>query len=236
MNLIKIRSACKLADAILAEVVGNLRRGKSEMEVAAEIRKLAKTKTDGLAFPPIVAFGKNSAEPHHSPTGRKLKIGDIVKIDLGFRVGGFCSDLTRTFFTAEPTDFQRKIYETVLAAQKLGIRKTRSGITGKDLDAFARNFFESVTFPPFAKGGQGGFAKNFVHSLGHGVGRRIHQNPKIGPKSKSTLKLGDVLTIEPGLYFKNRFGIRIEDTVSVGKNGAELLTHFPKKLKILKIG
>ena len=224
LSFTKIRASCQLADEILAEVVGNLRRGKSELEVAAEIRKLAKAKTDGLAFPPIVAFGRNSARPHHSPTERRLKIGDVVKIDLGFRVEGFCSDLTRTFFTAEPTDFQRKVYETVLAAQKLGIRKTKIGISGKDLDAFARGFLAEK-----------GFGKNFVHSLGHGIGRRIHQNPKIGPKSKSTLKLGDVLTIEPGLYFKNRFGVRIEDTVLVGKNGAELLTHFPKKLKILKI-
>jgi Xaa-Pro aminopeptidase len=225
MSLSKIRESCRLADEIIAEVVRNLQRGKSEIEVAAEIRKLAKLKTNGLAFPPIVAFGKNSATPHHSPTARKLKIGDIVKIDLGVKIDDFCSDITRTFFTKKPTDFQRKIYATVSAAQKLGIRKVTAGISGKNLDAIVRDFLA-----------QKGFAKNFIHSLGHGIGRRIHQNPKISPKSKSSLKNGDAITIEPGLYFPGKFGIRIEDTVLVGKNGAEVLTSSSRKLKILKIG
>ncbi|MCF7836656.1 M24 family metallopeptidase [Candidatus Gracilibacteria bacterium] len=224
MSLKKIRESCRLADEILAEVVGNLRRDKSEIAVAAEIRKLAKEKTKALAFPSIVAFGKNSAEPHHSPTERKLKVGDIVKIDLGVRIDGFCSDLTRTFFTRKPTDFQQKIYATVSAAQKLGIRKVAAGTSGKALDALVRDSLARK-----------GFAKNFIHSLGHGLGRRIHQNPKISPKSKSSLKNGDAITIEPGLYFPGKFGVRIEDTVLVGKNRAEVLTKFPKKMKVLAI-
>jgi Xaa-Pro aminopeptidase len=219
-----IKKSCLLADRILSEIVNNLKKGKSEIEIAKEIRKLAKANQAGLAFPSIVAFGRNSATPHHSPTERKLKIGDIVKIDLGFRVGGFCSDMTRTFFTALPTAFQKEIYQTVLAAQKLGIRKTKIGISGKDLDKTSRDFLIKK-----------GFGKNFIHSLGHGLGKRIHQNPKIGPKSKFILKKGDAITIEPGLYFKNRFGIRIEDTILVGKNEAEILTKFPKKMNVLKI-
>ncbi|MFH0834168.1 MAG: M24 family metallopeptidase [Patescibacteria group bacterium] len=219
-----IKKACLLADEILAEVVANLRFGKSEITVAREIRKLIKVKKAELAFPSIIAFGRNSATPHHKPTARKLKRGDIIKIDLGTKVGGFCSDLTRTFFTAKPTDFQKKIYQTVLAAQKIGIAKTRAGVSGKSLDGFARNFLARK-----------GFAKNFIHSLGHGLGRKIHQNPKVGPKSRSILKIGDAITIEPGLYFKNRFGIRIEDTLVVAKNGAEVLTKYPKKLRVLKI-
>ena len=221
----EIKKSCHLADEILAEVVENLRRGKSEIGVAAEIRKLSKSRANGLAFPSIVAFGRNSATPHHSPTERKLKTGNIVKIDLGVKIDGFCSDITRTFFTRKPTDFQRKIYATVLAAQKLGIRKVAIGISGKNLDATVRDFLTRK-----------GFAKNFIHGLGHGVGKRIHQNPKISPKSKSNLKSGDIITIEPGLYFPGKFGIRIEDTVLVGKNGTEVLTSSSRKLKILKIG
>lgn len=225
MKINNVKKSCLLTDAILAEIVGNLRRGKSELAVAAEIRQLAKTNKVGLAFKPIVAFGRNSATPHHSPTKRKLKIGDIVKIDLGFRVNGFCSDMTRTFFTSEPSDFQKEIYNLILAAQKIGIRKTRIGISGQDLDKIARDFLKRK-----------GFDKNFIHSLGHGLGRRIHQNPKISPKSKSILQIGDTITIEPGLYFPGKFGVRIEDTILIKKNGAEILTHASKKLKILKIG
>jgi len=224
MSFIKIRKSCQLADKILFEVIGNLRRGKSEIEVAAEIRKLSRTIANGLAFPPIVAFGRNSATPHHSPTERRLKVGDIVKIDLGVKYEGWCSDITRTFFTREPSEFQEKIYNTVLAAQKLGIQKTTIGISGKNLDTVVRDFLTKESF-----------GKNFIHSLGHGVGKKVHQSPKISPKSKAILKIGDVITIEPGLYFKNRFGIRIEDTVLVEKDGIEILTKFPKKLTVLEI-
>ncbi|MFH0776974.1 MAG: M24 family metallopeptidase [Patescibacteria group bacterium] len=224
MRIKNIRAACLLTDQILAEVVANLRFGKSEIAVAREIRKLTRLNKARIAFPPIVAFGRNSATPHHKPSARKLKRGDIIKIDLGTKVGGFCSDLTRTFFTAKPTDFQKKIYQAVLAAQKIGIAKTRAGVSGKSLDEFARNFLARK-----------GFAKNFIHSLGHGLGRKIHQNPKVGPKSKSSLRIGDTITIEPGLYFRGKFGIRIEDTLVVEKNCAEVLTKYPKKLRVLKI-
>ena len=224
MQIQKILASCQLADKILFEVIGNLRRGKSEIEVAAKIRKLSRTIANGLAFPSIVAFGRNSATPHHSPTERRLKVGDIVKIDLGVKYEGWCSDITRTFFTREPSEFQEKIYNTVLAAQKLGIQKTTIGISGKNLDTVVRDFLTKESF-----------GKNFIHSLGHGVGKKVHQSPKISPKSKAILKIGDVITIEPGLYFKNRFGIRIEDTVLVEKDGIEILTKFPKKLTVLEI-
>ncbi len=220
----KIRLSCQIVSQILREVVKNLRSGKAEKEVASEIRKLTKSEANGLAFQPIVAFGKNSATPHHHPTTRKLKKGDIVKIDLGVKFDGFCSDLTRTFFTDEPTKLQRKVYEAVLRAQQIGIRKAKIGISAKDLDISARDFLAKK-----------GFAKNFIHSLGHGVGRQVHEFPKIGPTSKAVLKKEVVITIEPGVYLKGRFGMRIEDTILVKKNGVEILTKFPKKLTILKV-
>ncbi|MBU1089424.1 aminopeptidase P family protein [Patescibacteria group bacterium] len=220
----KIRRSCRLADEILAEIVGNLRRGKSEIDIAREIRRLAKSKSGRIAFQPIVAFGRNSATPHHRPTARRLKKGDIVKIDLGVKYQGWCSDITRTFFTVEPTKLQREVYEAVLRAQQIGIRKIKIGMKAKDLDAAARNFLAKE-----------GFGKNFIHSLGHGIGRKVHTAPKIGPKSKSVLEKKTAITIEPGIYLKNKFGVRIEDSLLVKKNGVELLTKFPKKLTVLKI-
>lgn len=219
-----IRLSCQIVSRILGDVSRNLKSGKTEKEIADEIRRLAKTEADGVAFQSIVAFGRNSAIPHHRPTARKLKKGDVVKIDLGVKFGGFCSDLTRTFFTDEPTRLQRKVYEAVLRAQQIGIRKVKVGMKAKNLDAATRNFLAEK-----------GFARNFSHSLGHGVGRRIHEPPKIGPKSRATLHANDVIAIEPGIYLKGKFGVRIEDSLLVKKNGAELLTKFPKKLTVLKI-
>jgi Xaa-Pro aminopeptidase len=220
----KIRKSCEIASKILHEVVENLKEGKSEKEVASEIRKLAKTKANGIAFQPIVAFGKHSATPHHRATTRKLKKGDVVKIDLGVRIDGWCSDITRTFFTSKPTKIQREAYEAVLAAQLLGIRKVKVGMQAKELDKVAREFLK-----------QKGFAKNSIHSLGHGVGKRIHQSPKISPKCKTRIREGMVITIEPGVYLKGGFGVRIEDTLLAKKRSATILTKFPKKLRILKI-
>jgi len=219
-----IRKSCEIVTQILFEVSRNLKRKKSEKEVANEIRKLTKTKAHGIAFQPIVAFGKNSAEPHHHPTARELKLGDVIKIDLGVRFNGWCSDLTRTFFTKEPTKLQREIYKIVLRAQQIGIQKIKIGMKAKDLDKVARDFLTKK-----------GFGKNFIHSLGHGVKKKVHAAPKISPKSKSTLKLNDVITIEPGIYLKNKFGVRIEDTILICNSSSEILTHFPKKLTILKI-
>ncbi len=219
-----LRRSCQLADKILAEVVGNLQKGKSEKEVASEIRKLSKSKAGGIAFSPIVAFGRNSATPHHRATIRKLKKGDIVKIDLGVKYHGWCSDITRTFFTAEPTIFQKEVYRSVLAAQKLGIKKAKAGLSGKALDEIVRAFLRKKKL-----------AKRFIHSLGHGIGKKVHESPKISPKSKAFLKINDAITIEPGIYLKNRFGIRIEDTILLKKDGVEILTKFPKKLTVLKI-
>ncbi len=219
-----IRKSCVIASQILREVVKNLEQGKTEKEVASEIRRLAKSEASGIAFRPIVAFGKNSAIPHHHATERKLKKGDVVKIDLGVKISGWCSDITRTFFTAEPTRLQREVYEAVLAAQLAGIRKTKVGMRAKDLDAVARDFLKEK-----------GLGKYFIHTLGHGLGQKVHTAPKIGPKSKAVLKSGEVITIEPGVYLKNKFGVRIEDSILVKNKSVEILTKFPKKITILKI-
>lgn len=224
MSLIKIRRSCLIASQILREVVSNLQRGKTEKAVANEIRKLTRGKAAGIAFQPIVAFGSNSATPHHRATLRKLKRGDVVKIDLGVKIDGWCSDITRTFFTTKPTALQRKVYEAVLATQVLSIRKVQVRMFTKDLDKVARDCLKEK-----------GFAENFIHSLGHGIGLKVHSTPKIGPKSKATLKVNSVIAIEPGAYLKGKFGIRIEDTILVKKNGVEILTKLPKRLKVLKI-
>jgi len=222
--LSKISKSCEIASQILREVVRDLKVGKSEKEVASEIRRLSKEKAGGIAFRPIVAFGKNSATPHHRATKQKLKKGDVVKIDLGVKYEGWCSDITRTFFTAKPTKLQRGVYEAVLAAQQLGIRKAKVGMRAKDLDAVSRDFLREK-----------GLAKHFIHTLGHGLGKKVHTAPKIGPKSRASLKADKVITIEPGIYLKGKFGVRIEDSILLKANGVKILTKFPKKLTVLNI-
>ncbi|MFH1375429.1 MAG: M24 family metallopeptidase [Patescibacteria group bacterium] len=240
MSIQKIRQSCAIATQILRTVVKNLKAGKSEKQVASEIRKLAKKLANGIAFQPIVAFGRSSAFPHHRTTERQLRKSDVVKIDLGVKLDGCCSDITRTFFTAKPTALQRKVYKAVLAAQLLGIRKVKAGMAAKELDGFVRDYLKSVSLPPFARPersrrAKGDLAKYFTHSTGHGLDRKVHAPPKIGPKSRAVIRTGKVITIEPGVYLKGKFGVRIEDSILVKKNGTEILTHFPKKPTIIKI-
>jgi Xaa-Pro aminopeptidase len=159
----------------------------------------------------------------------------MVLIDIGCVVGGLRSDITRTFFVGKPKAIWTKTYLQVLAAQEKALKALKAPtIGGQQLDVVARNYFKRLKLD-----------RHFIHGLGHGIGKWIHQHPKISPKSNATIKPGDVITIEPGLYFstkgrsasggKNRFGIRIEDTVVKTKNGFTYLTHFPKDLKSVTI-
>ncbi len=221
-ELASIIKAQRISEKVLRDVLKQLKTNVAESAIAEFITKrFLKYGAPILSFPPIVAFGKNTANIHHEPGKSKLKRGDIIMFDFGCTVNHYCSDMTRTYFWGEPSKKQKKIYEHVLCAIELAKKKISKGEKrAKIIDKVARHFLNK-------KYG----AKKFPHGLGHGVGTVIHEWPNFKPKSPDILPVGCVMTIEPGLYFKGFGGIRIEDMVLITKKGYQNLTDFPKNLK-----
>lgn len=190
----------------------------TEIELAWKIRELGHTYgAEDLSFDPIVAFGKNSASPHHSPGKDKLKSKEIVLVDMGMKYQGYCSDMTRMVFKGKPSDKEVEIYETVLLAQVNAIKNIKAGITGQKADWFARDVIE--------KAGYGDF---FSHSGGHGIGLDIHESPSLSANFKEKIAENTVITIEPGIYLPGKFGVRIEDMLLITKTGNKNLTKVRK--------
>ncbi len=230
-----LRLACEAADAALADLVegGGLRAGRTEHEVGRELESLMLDHgADGVSFETIVAAGANSAVPHHRPTDAVLAAGDFVKIDFGALVCGYHSDMTRTFVLAPAARWQLDLYELVAAAQRAGREAVGPGVALRDVDAASRQVIADA-----------GYAENFTHGLGHGVGLEIHEAPGISASAAGTLLAGSAVTVEPGVYLPDRGGVRIEDTLVVCEAAVEtpggrhqtsdLLTQFPKELAIL---
>ena len=184
---------------------------------------------EDISFEPIVAFGKNSASPHYTPAETKYKKSDVVLIDMGMKYKGYCSDMTRTFLPKKASSSLIDHYELVLTAQENCIQNVRAGHKGTHGDFLSRSVFEAVDL-----------AEKFTHSNGHGVGLEIHEAPSLSIKQKRkdrTMKLVEnmVITVEPGLYFEGKYGIRIEDMIVVGKSKNKNLTKFPKKIEKILI-
>lgn len=220
-----LRLACEAADAALADLVnrGGLRAGRTEKEVGRDLEALMLDHgADGRSFETIVAAGANSAIPHHRPTDAVLAAGDFVKIDFGALVCGYHSDMTRTFVLAPAAQWQRDVYDLVATAQRAGADALAPGASLKDVDAASRQVIADA-----------GYAENFGHGLGHGVGLQIHEAPGINAAAAGTLLAGSAVTVEPGVYLPDRGGVRIEDTLVVGERAPDLLTRFPKELAIL---
>ena len=224
-----LRLACEAADAALADLVdrGGLRPGRTEREVGRELEALMLDHgAEGVSFETIVASGANSAIPHHRPTEAVLAAGDFVKIDFGALVGGYHSDMTRTFVLGKAADWQLEVYQLVADAQRAGREALQPGADLRDVDAAARLVIADA-----------GHGEHFGHGLGHGVGLQIHEAPGIGATAAGTLLAGSVVTVEPGVYLPERGGVRIEDTLVVAGetsgHAPELLTRFPKELAIL---
>lgn len=219
-----LRLACEAADAALKDLLerGGLRAGRTERDVRNELESLMLAHgADGASFETIVAAGANSAIPHHRPTDAVLAAGDFVKIDFGALVAGYHSDMTRTFVLAPVADWQREIYSLVAASQQAGRDALAPGVALSTVDAAARQVIADA-----------GYAENFGHGLGHGVGLQIHEAPGINSAAAGTLLAGSAVTVEPGVYLPDRGGVRIEDTLVVDKH-PELLTRFPKELVII---
>ena len=224
-ELALLRLACEAADGALTELIehGGVRAGRTERAVARDLEALMLDHgADGRAFETIVAAGANSAIPHHRPTDAILADGDLVKIDFGALVGGYHSDMTRTFVLGSASVWQREIFELVATAQRAGREALACGVALSAVDGAARAVIAEA-----------GYGDYFGHGLGHGVGLQIHEAPSIGAAATGVLPAGAVVTVEPGVYLEGRGGVRIEDTVAVDTGAPEVLTRFPKELMVL---
>jgi Xaa-Pro aminopeptidase len=224
-ELANIIKAQRISEKVLLDAISFLRDGVTELEVEAFIKKrFIKHGAPILSFPPIVAFGKNTANIHHVPNKTKLKQGDLVMFDIGTTVNHYCSDMTRTYFWGEAPkakrDKQIEIYNAVLKAQNLALAKIRAGERKcAKIDKVARDFIAKK------------YLDNFKHGLGHGVGTVIHEWPFFSPKVGDVVPVGCVMTVEPGIYIKGFGGVRIEDMVLITKNGYKHITNLPRDLK-----
>src|SRR6478609_9943800 len=197
-------------------------RAAGTVESLREVKDAGEIALLRVSFETIVAAGPNSAIPHHRPTDAVLAAGDFVKIDFGALVCGYHSDMTRTFVLSPAAQWQLDIYDLVATAQRAGRDFLAPGVSLKDVDSASRRIIADA-----------GYAENFGHGLGHGVGLQIHEAPGISASAAGTLLAGSAVTVEPGVYLPDRGGVRIEDTLVVGETAPDLLTRFPKELAIL---
>jgi Xaa-Pro aminopeptidase len=219
----RLEAAQALTDDAFDAVTGKLAEGITEKGVAFELDSaMRRAGADALAFDTIVAFGESAAEPHHSPTDRALGRGDLVKMDFGCVVGGYHSDMTRTVAFGEPPPRLREIYEVVRVAQQAGVDAVRAGVSGGEADRASRDVVREA-----------GFGDAFKHSLGHGVGLELHEGPSLRAEGNDVLPAGTVVTVEPGIYVEGLGGVRIEDMVEVGADGARVLPRTTKELIVL---
>jgi Xaa-Pro aminopeptidase len=217
-ELEKIAEAARITDAAFVAVTSELNAGITEREVAWRLESaMHELGADGPGFPVIVAAGPNSARPHHEPSNRPIEEGEPVVIDMGARVDGYTADLTRTICVGEaPPEFTAR-YNRVLTAQLRALSGIRAGMSGRKADQIARDDLTNA-----------GFGEQFMHGLGHGVGLLIHEFPSLGKSSDDLLEPGQVITVEPGIYFENWGGIRIEDLCVVTATGLNVLSAAPK--------
>ena len=213
-----LQKAIDASDAAMDAVCPEITEGMTEREVAWRMEKAMRDfGADGLSFDTIVASGPNGAMAHHQPSDRIIQRGEPIVIDMGAMAGGYCSDITRTVVVGEPDDTFRKVYDIVLGAQLTAINTVNTGMTGQECDNLARTVIAEA-----------GYGDNFGHSLGHGVGLAVHENPRVSPKSEDILDLDTVFTVEPGIYITGWGGVRIEDIVTLGKDGAIPLSKATK--------
>ena len=215
-----LQAAQSIADKSFLEWLGRISAGMSELEATAELNYVcAKNGSEAPSFDPIVAAGPNGAMPHAVPGKRKLQTGDLVTVDFGCMINGYHSDMTRTFAIGNIDAQSKEIYEIVKTAQQMALDKLKSGISGRALDAVARDYIT-----------QKGYGKQFGHGLGHGVGLVIHESPRASFTSEDTLLTGMTITVEPGIYVEGKCGVRIEDCCVVTEGGCLNLASVTKEL------
>jgi Xaa-Pro aminopeptidase len=218
-----VSRAAEITDEAYARLAREPFVGKSERELAWRLETfLHELGAHGVAFEIIVASGPNAALPHARPTERVIGSGETVIVDAGCRVGGYCSDCTRTFATGELPAELARAYDVCFSAQQTGLAAIAPGAHGATVDTEARAVIEAE-----------GLGERFGHGLGHGVGLDVHEGPWLNPERESTLAPGNVVTVEPGIYLPGLGGVRIEDLVIVREEGAEVLSTFTKELVIV---
>ena len=215
-----LQKACEITDNCFNYLLTYIRPGMTEKQIADEIDEYYKRRTDGLAFDTIVASGENSSKPHAVPTNRKIEENDIITIDMGCKVNGYCSDMTRTIFVGNIPEEMKKVYDLVLKNQVQTIEQMKDGVSTRLLTKMVENDFKLNGY-------------DLIHSLGHGVGLDIHEAPYLSYRSDAQLKENMVVTDEPGIYIPGKFGVRIEDTVQITKFGCISLTKSEKTYIII---
>jgi Xaa-Pro aminopeptidase len=214
----RIHAACAIADEALAVVAPRLADRPSERDVALWLElEMRDRGAAGTSFDPIVASGPNGAKPHARPTDRRIEPGEPVVIDFGCIMDGYCSDMTRTLSVGDPGPDARRVYEVVREAQQTGRDAVAAGADCARVDKACRDVIDAA-----------GWGDAFVHGTGHGVGLEIHEAPRVAATARDTLARGYVVTVEPGVYLPGVGGVRIEDTVVVTDDGADVLTGFSK--------
>jgi Xaa-Pro aminopeptidase len=215
-----ITAAAGIAAAALRELVQQVQPGLSELRIAGKLEMLLREHgSEGLAFPTIVASGERTALPHASASTREVGTGDLLLVDFGAVVQGYCSDITRTFVLGTAAARQREVYGIVRAANEAAARGIRAGMKGKEADALARVPIE-----------QKGFGSEFGHGLGHGIGLEVHEAPRLSRSAEAQLPSSAVVTVEPGIYIPGWGGVRIEDDVYLSSDGPRVLTQFTRDL------
>ncbi|MBI4728886.1 MAG: aminopeptidase P family protein [Acidobacteria bacterium] len=213
-----LRRACAVGDAALESLLAELREGMTEREVAMALDDAVRSRgSEAPSFETIAAFGESASEPHHRPTDRGLRRGDMVELDFGAVVGGYHSDMTRTIAFGDPSEEMARVYALVRAGQSAGIEAVAAGVTAGAVDAATR--------APIVAGGF-----DYGHGTGHGVGLDVHEPPALRRDAADILAPGTAVTVEPGIYLPGTGGVRIEDLVVVRDAGCEVLTTFPKEL------
>ena len=217
-ELVQLQKAIDASDKAMEAVCPTIAAGMTEKEVAWRMEvAMREFGADNLSFDTIVAAGPNGAMAHHMPTDTVIQAGEPIVIDMGAQVNGYCSDITRTVVVGEPDEMFHKIYGIVLGAQLTAINTVQPGMTGEECDALSRDIIAEA-----------GYGDNFGHSLGHGVGLAVHENPRVGPRAENELKADMVFTVEPGIYITGWGGVRIEDIVILGQQGATPLSKAGK--------
>ena len=220
IELTKMRRAAEISELVLEGVLPLISSSVTELDIAAEITyQHKKLGAERDSFEPIVAAGARSAMPHATPSKAHFRQGELIVLDIGCVYEGYASDQTRTVALGHVSGEAREVYRIVQEAQALGVASARCGMTAKELDEEVRRFIAAH-----------GYADEFGHGLGHGVGLQVHEEPRISPKGEHTLQENMLFTIEPGIYLPGKFGVRIEDTVVMGPQGATSLQRFSKEL------